>query len=57
MRRYPEHPRGRVVESLGAALVNEAGLARVSDDLLLGQWIFLGRGGPRGPTTEAVALV
>ena len=25
-------------------MVNEAGLARVSDDLLLGQWIFLGRG-------------
>src|SRR6185436_4178247 len=27
-----------------AALVNEAGLARVAETLALGQWIFLGRG-------------
>ena len=43
MRRYPEHPEGELSKAR-AALVNEAGLARVSDDLLLGQWIFLGRG-------------
>ena len=43
MRRYPEHPEGELSKAR-SALVNEAGLARVSDDLLLGQWIFLGRG-------------
>ena len=43
MRRYPEHPEGELSKAR-SALVNEAGLAQVSDDLLLGQWIFLGRG-------------
>ena len=43
MRRYPEHPEGELSKAR-SALVNEAGLARVSEDLLLGQWIFLGRG-------------
>jgi ribonuclease-3 len=43
MRRYPEHPEGELSKAR-SALVNEAGLARVSDDRLLGQWIFLGRG-------------
>jgi ribonuclease III len=43
MRRYPEHPEGELSKAR-SALVNEAGLARVSDSLLLGQWIFLGRG-------------
>ena len=43
MRHYPQHPEGELSKAR-SALVNEAGLARVSDDLLLGQWIFLGRG-------------
>ncbi|HEX7597306.1 MAG TPA: ribonuclease III [Polyangia bacterium] len=43
MHRYPEHPEGELSKAR-SALVNEAGLARVSDSLLLGQWIFLGRG-------------
>jgi ribonuclease-3 len=43
MRRYPDHPEGELSKAR-SALVNEAGLARVSDTLLLGQWIFLGRG-------------
>jgi len=43
MRRYPNHPEGELSKAR-SALVNEAGLARVSEDLLLGQWIFLGRG-------------
>jgi ribonuclease-3 len=43
MRRYPEHPEGELSKAR-SALVNEAGLARVSEGLVLGQWIFLGRG-------------
>jgi ribonuclease III len=43
MRRYPEQPEGELSKAR-SALVNEAGLARVSEGLLLGQWIFLGRG-------------
>jgi ribonuclease-3 len=43
MRRYPEHPEGELSKAR-SALVNEAGLAHVSDTLSLGQWIFLGRG-------------
>lgn len=43
MQRYPDQPEGELSKAR-SALVNEAGLARVSDGLLLGQWIFLGRG-------------
>jgi ribonuclease-3 len=43
MRRFPDHPEGELSKKR-AALVNEAGLARVAEVLALGQWIFLGRG-------------
>jgi len=43
MRRFPEHPEGELSKAR-AAIVNEAGLARIADTLTLGQWIFLGRG-------------
>ena len=43
MRRHPQHPEGELSKAR-SALVNEAGLARIADALLLGQWIFLGRG-------------
>jgi ribonuclease-3 len=43
MRHHPEHPEGELSKKR-AALVNEAGLARVAEELALGQWIFLGRG-------------
>jgi ribonuclease III len=43
MRRYPEQPEGELSKAR-SALVNEAGLAQVSEGLVLGQWIFLGRG-------------
>jgi ribonuclease-3 len=43
MKRFPEHPEGELSKAR-AAVVNEAGLARVAEMLLLGQWIFLGKG-------------
>lgn len=43
MRGSPDLPEGELSKAR-AALVNEAGLARVSAQLNLGQWIFLGRG-------------
>jgi ribonuclease-3 len=43
MRRFPEQPEGELSKAR-AAIVNEAGLARIADALTLGQWIFLGRG-------------
>jgi len=43
MRRFLDHPEGELSKKR-AALVNEAGLAAVAEDLALGQWIFLGRG-------------
>ncbi len=43
MQRFPEQPEGDLSKAR-AAIVNEAGLARVADALALGQWIFLGRG-------------
>ncbi len=43
MQRFPEQPEGDLSKAR-AAIVNEAGLARVADTLALGQWIFLGRG-------------
>jgi ribonuclease-3 len=43
MRRFPEQPEGDLSKAR-AAIVNEAGLARIADVLTLGQWIFLGRG-------------
>jgi len=43
MKRFPDHPEGELSKKR-AALVNEAGLARVAETLALGQWIFLGRG-------------
>jgi ribonuclease III len=43
MRRFPEQPEGDLSKAR-AAIVNEAGLARVAEMLALGQWIFLGRG-------------
>ena len=43
MRHFPEQPEGDLSKAR-AAIVNEAGLARVAEMLLLGQWIFLGRG-------------
>jgi ribonuclease-3 len=43
MKRFPEQPEGELSKAR-AAIVNEAGLARIADTLTLGQWIFLGRG-------------
>jgi ribonuclease-3 len=43
MQRFPEQPEGELSKAR-AAIVNEAGLARVAEMLGLGQWIFLGRG-------------
>lgn len=43
MKRFPDHPEGELSKAR-AAIVNEAGLARIADTLTLGQWIFLGRG-------------
>ncbi len=43
MKRYAEWPEGELSKSR-AALVNESSLAKVADELGLGQWIFLGRG-------------
>jgi ribonuclease III len=43
MARFPEQPEGELSKAR-AAIVNEAGLARIADTLALGQWIFLGRG-------------
>jgi ribonuclease-3 len=43
MRQFPEQPEGDLSKAR-AAIVNESGLARVAEMLLLGQWIFLGRG-------------
>jgi ribonuclease III len=43
MQRFPEQPEGDLSKAR-AAIVNEAGLARVAEMLALGQWIFLGRG-------------
>ena len=43
MRRFPQQPEGDLSKAR-AAIVNEAGLARVAEILALGQWIFLGRG-------------
>lgn len=43
MKRFPESPEGDLSKTR-AAVVNEAGLARVAESLALGQWIFLGKG-------------
>jgi ribonuclease-3 len=43
MKKFPSHPEGELSKTR-AAIVNEAGLARVAETLALGQWIFLGRG-------------
>jgi ribonuclease-3 len=43
MKQFPNHPEGELSKTR-AAVVNEAGLARVAESLSLGQWIFLGRG-------------
>jgi ribonuclease-3 len=43
MKQFPTHPEGELSKTR-AAIVNEAGLAQVADNLTLGQWIFLGRG-------------
>lgn len=43
MKRFPAQEEGELSKRR-AALVNEAGLARVAEDMGLGQWIFLGRG-------------
>jgi ribonuclease-3 len=43
MKQFPTHPEGELSKTR-AAIVNEAGLARVAEWLVLGQWIFLGRG-------------
>src|SRR2546430_16450254 len=43
MKQFPSHPEGELSKTR-AAIVNEAGLARVAEALALGQWIFLGRG-------------
>jgi ribonuclease-3 len=43
MKHFPEQPEGELSKAR-AAIVNEAGLARIADALALGQWIFLGRG-------------
>jgi ribonuclease-3 len=43
MKQFPHHPEGELSKTR-AAMVNEAGLARVAAALALGQWIFLGHG-------------
>jgi len=43
MKRHPNSPEGELSKTR-AAVVNEAGLARVAESLSLGQWIFLGKG-------------
>jgi ribonuclease III len=43
MKRFPEQPEGGLSKAR-AAMVNEAGLARIAESLSLGQWIFLGHG-------------
>ncbi len=43
MNALPEGPEGEL-SKVRAAIVNEAGLARVAEALTLGEWIFLGRG-------------
>jgi ribonuclease III len=43
MKHFPQHPEGELSKTR-AAMVNEAGLARVAEALSIGQWIFLGRG-------------
>ena len=43
MKRYPEQPEGGLSKAR-AAMVNEAGLARIADGIALGQWIYLGHG-------------
>jgi ribonuclease III len=43
MKRFPGEPEGELSKAR-AAIVNEAGLARIAETLTLGQWIFLGRG-------------
>jgi ribonuclease III len=43
MKRFPAEPEGELSKAR-AAIVNEAGLARIAESLTLGQWIFLGRG-------------
>jgi ribonuclease III len=43
MKRFPDQPEGELSKAR-AAIVNEAGLAKVAEALALGQWIFLGRG-------------
>jgi ribonuclease-3 len=43
MKQFPSHPEGELSKTR-AAIVNELGLARVAEELSLGQWIFLGRG-------------
>jgi ribonuclease-3 len=43
MRRFPDQPEGDLSKAR-AAIVNEASLASVADGLVLGQWIFFGRG-------------
>ncbi len=43
MKRFPEQPEG-VLSKARAAVVNEAGLARIAESLGVGQWIFLGHG-------------
>ena len=43
MKKYPDSPEGDLSKTR-AAVVNEAGLARVAESLALGQWIFLGKG-------------
>src|SRR5262249_49879018 len=43
MKHFPDHLEGELSKTR-AAMVNEAGLARVAEALGLGQWLFLGRG-------------
>jgi ribonuclease III len=43
MKRHPNSPEGELSKTR-AAVVNEGGLAVVAETLLLGQWIFLGKG-------------
>jgi ribonuclease-3 len=43
MKRFPDQPEGGLSKAR-AAVVNEAGLARIAESLAVGQWIFLGHG-------------
>ena len=47
MRRFPDRAEGDLSKTR-AVIVNEAGLCQAAERVVLGQWIFLGRGEEQG---------